>query len=89
MENVFAYLVVVIMLVALSGLAYWKYNPVMFLVLAGMSMELGLYTPHALKAIDLSGFGTGVGLTLILYSFICIALTYASLFKGERSGDKR
>ena len=78
------FLVTIILLLALSSLAFWWGNPVIFMLTAGITMMAGLYSPDALSALGYSTFGISIGLMLIMYSFICIAFGYRSLFRGSK-----
>lgn len=54
---------------------------------AGASIMAGLYTPDALKSLGYSTFGVSIGLMLIGYSFVNIALAYGNLFKGKEDEE--
>lgn len=77
-------LISVLALIALSTLAYWRGNPVIFVLAASVSMMTGLYAPDALTALDYTAFGVAIGLVLIVYAFVCLALAYGNLL--ERGG---
>lgn len=78
------FFLVLVILIGFSTLAFVKGNPTVFLLAAGSSIMAGLYTPDALTGLGYSTIGMGMGLLLIIYSFVCIALAYANLLKGER-----
>jgi len=63
-----------------SLLAFWKLYPVLFMIAGGASMMLGLAWYDT--------FGTNLGLSislmLILYSLICIAFAFYTLYTGSR-----
>jgi uncharacterized membrane protein len=75
------YIMVVILLSGLSVLSYWRGNPIIFMLTAGTAIMAGLYTPDAMSSLGYNTIGVGVGLMLIMYSLVCIALAYANLFK--------
>ncbi len=81
------YLFVIILLLAFSFMAYWRGNPTLYMVVAGLAMMCGLYSPDALRALNYANFGMSVGLMLIFYSFVCIGMAYANLFKGPVARD--
>jgi hypothetical protein len=78
----------VLIIVFLSYLAYWRGNPVFFMLVAGASIIIGLYTPDALGAMGYDTFGVSIGLMLIAYSFVNIALAFGSLFRGPSEGEE-
>lgn len=77
------YIAAIMILIFLTFLAYWRGNAVVFMLAAGVSMMAGLYSPGALSELSYSRFGVGIGLMLIMYSFVCIALAYGNLLKGD------
>lgn len=79
------FITAVIILIALTVLAYWRGNPAIYMICAGIAMMSGLYAPDALKGLDYSSFGVSIGLMLIAYALICVGLAYGNMFrpKGE------
>jgi hypothetical protein len=69
------------LVILFTVLAYWRGNPVLFMLAAGASIMVGLYTPDALKGLNYSNFGVTIGLMVILYSFLCIGLAFANAFR--------
>jgi hypothetical protein len=65
--------------VGISGLAFWKPMAPIFMILAAMSMMLGLswYDVHATE------LGMGISLGLIAYSIVCLGLTYRVIFQAR------
>lgn len=82
-----AYLGGILIIVFLSFLAYWRGNPIFFMLTSGVSIIVGLHTPDALKPLGYSTFGISIGLMLIGYSFVNIALAYGNLFKGKEDEE--
>ena len=60
----------------LSVLAFWKPNPHLFMIMAGMSLMLGL----AWFDIYTNELGLGMSLGFIGYSFMCIGFTFKEIF---------
>lgn len=75
------YFAAIMAMIALTIIAYWRGNPVIFMITAGIAIMVGLYTPDALAALGHSTIGVGIGLMLILYSFVCLALAYGNLLR--------
>jgi hypothetical protein len=82
------FLIGLIILIALSYMAYWRGNPVFFMLVAGASIIIGLYTPDALGSLGYSTFGVSIGLMLIGYSFVNIGLAFGSLFRGPSDEEE-
>ena len=75
------------MMIALfSGLAFWKLSPPVFMIVAGLSMMLGLLLPDLISspssttAIDLT-----LGWALIAYGLFCIGSAYRCMFWREET----
>ncbi len=71
-----------ILLLGFSLLAFWKQYPVLFAILAGISMITVLSTPNLLGAAT-THVSLTIGISLVGYAFFCIALTYKNMFTGE------
>lgn len=67
-------------LVLLSVLAFWRPVAPLFMILAGLSMMLGLYWYDVYT--DVTGMGFSLG--LIAYSIMCLGYTFKVIFT---SGD--
>lgn len=83
---ILAYAIGAVIILGLTAICAWKGNPVLFMIISGISIMEGLYSPDALAPLGYSTFGIGVGIMLIFYSFVCIGLAYANLFKGTMAG---
>ena len=71
-------------LVFFSLLAYWRPNPLPFMLAAGTSLMLGLHWYD----VYVTNTGLTVGLMLIVYSFVCVAFAFRCLFwKGDISEE--
>jgi hypothetical protein len=79
------FLLGLIILFGLSALSFWRLNPVCFLSTAGVAMMVGLYTPDALTELGYDTYGIGIGLMLILFSFVCIGFAFVTLFRRTGS----
>jgi len=67
-----------------SLLAYWRPNPLPFMLAAGSSLMLGLqwydvYTTNT---------GLTIGLMLIAYSFVCVAFAFRCIFWKESRDEE-
>ena len=64
-----------------SVLAFWKLYPVLFMIAGGASMMLGL------AWFDTYGtnLGLSISLMIILYSLVCIAFAFWTMFKKKKS----
>lgn len=69
-----------ILIIGLSILAFWKYNAVLFMLLAGASIVFGLYWFDALT----TNLGLSLGLMLIAYSLVCIGFAFVCIFRRGR-----
>ncbi len=65
-----------LLLFGLSALAFWKRYPVLFAVLACISIMTGLYMPRLLGQANL---GMSVGLMLVAYALFCVGMTYKNM----------
>lgn len=79
----------VALLAIFSTLAFWRPNPVLFMITAGISMILGLNAPDLItSAATTTSEDLTIGLSLIIYSFLCIAYAFKVIFwDGETDGD--
>lgn len=81
------FLLGIIILLAFSVLAYWRLNAVLFMLTAGVSMMVGLYTPDALAELGYTTYGIGIGLMVILYSFVNIGFAFRQLFSQTKVSE--
>jgi hypothetical protein len=86
----FTYFIGIVIIVTFTFLAFWRVgkdnggsqsSAILFQLTAGASIIAGLYSPDALSQLGYSTFGVSFGLILIAYSFACVGLAYASIFK--------
>lgn len=85
----FTYFIVIVIILAFTVIAFWRLNEstspnfssILFMLTAGAAMIAGLYSPDALTELGYATFGISFGLILITYSFACLGLAYASIFK--------
>ena len=63
-----------------SFLAFWKPNPVLFMLLAGASIIFGLFWFNVYT----SYVGLAAALLLIIYSFVCCGYAFKSMFRAGK-----
>jgi len=68
--------VAIVILVFLSALAFWNPIAPLFMLMAGVSLMLGLYWYDVFT----NEMGMAMSLVLIGYSFVCIGYTYKVVF---------
>lgn len=73
-------LVQLLPVVLFSFLAFWKLNPVLFMIAAGASLMSGLYWYDYFT----TELGLSIGLMLIAYAFICVSFAYGTIFWRDR-----
>jgi hypothetical protein len=83
-----ALVVALIAVFAVSYMAYWRGNPIFFMAAAGISIMAGLYSPRCLHVAHSPNLGLAVGLMLILYAFVSLALGYVNLLKNRNLEGK-
>ena len=81
------YFTVIILIIVFSGLAYWKGNPVIFMLNSAVSLFAGLYAPDSLNDINYGTFGVAIGLVLIGYAQVNILLAFGNMFKGTEEEE--
>ncbi|GAH36200.1 unnamed protein product, partial [marine sediment metagenome] len=71
----------VLLLIGLSVWAFWRLNPILFMITAAIAIMLGLYWYDAFT----NNLGLALSLMLILYSFVCIGFAFRFIFwtRGE------
>jgi hypothetical protein len=79
------YIFGMVIMVVLSLLAYWRGNASFWMITAGVSLMMGLYSPRALYSLGPDTFGVGIGLLIIMYAFVCIGFAYAEIFKEDEN----
>ena len=67
----------------LTVLAFWHPHTVIFMVLAGVSLMIGLYTPDMLNGTASTPLGLGIGLMMVVFAFLCLALAYKEIWPSE------
>jgi len=78
-----AYIGGLVLITLFTTIAFWRGNPAIFMILAGISLMAGLASPDALTGLGYSTYGISVGLMLIAYAFVCVALAYGNLYRGR------
>lgn len=68
-----------IFILGLSLLAFWQYNPLLFMLVAGASMIFGLYWFDAFT----TNLGLALGLMMIVYALVCVGFAFRCIFKRE------
>ena len=70
-------------IVFFSLLAFWKYNAILFMIAAGVSMMVGLqwYDVYTTDT------GLSISLMMIAYCFVCFGFGFACIFKQVDSED--
>lgn len=88
MAAIFGGLVYIIPLIVLSSLAFWKENAVLFLLVSGVAMMTGLYSPDILGGLNNSSpLGISIGLMLIGFSLLCCGWAFRLMFwRGAKVG---
>lgn len=67
--------------VVLSVLAFWKENPVLFMITFGVSWITGLYAPNIISgSSDTTVMGLTLGLMLIGYGMFCMLMSFRLMF---------
>jgi len=62
-----------------SGVAFWKPNPVLFILNGAVSIFTGLRWYD----LDTSPFGLAIGLAFVVYALYSFALAYRMMFYSE------
>lgn len=77
-------LIPVMLLFGFSLLAFWRLSPVLFLMLAAISLMSSFYAPDFVTGGVTNGFSLTVGMLMLVYSFLSIGLAYWFLFHDTR-----
>ena len=76
-------------IILMSWLAFWKQIPVVFMIVAGISMLLGLNAPDTFSsAATTTDIDKTLGLAFIGYSLFCIGAAYKCMFWQEEVEDE-
>ena len=78
--------VLLLPLIGFSILAFWRLHPVLFLITAGIAIMTGLYVPDILTG-GTTVLSMSVGLVMVMYSFVCVAFAYITIFKANRDEE--
>jgi len=73
--------------VGFSLLAFWRMLPVLFMLTAGIALMTGLSAPNFLTGDTTTPLSMSLGLMLVVYAFLCVALAFLTLFRMGRSRD--
>lgn len=69
------------LLAVFSALAFWRPNPVLFMITAGIAMILGLNAPDLMtSSAATTSSDVTIALSLMTYSFLCIAYAFKTIF---------
>jgi hypothetical protein len=77
-------LIFFIPLIVVSLIAFWRQNPVLFLISAGIAMMMGLKSPDILTGDTTTNLSMSVGLVIVAYAFLCLAFGYVTLLRMGR-----
>ena len=75
--------VLLLPLIGFSILAFWRIHPVLFMLTAGIALMTGLYVPDILTG-GTTVLSMSVGLVIVVYAFVCVAMAYRALFSVRR-----
>jgi ABC-type uncharacterized transport system permease subunit len=70
-----------------SLLAWWKYNPVLFMVTAGVALLVGFNSPDFLSPETTTSLEVTIGLTFIAYALLCVGMAFQTIF-GSRTEEE-
>lgn len=74
-------LVYLLPLAAISALAFWKENHILFMLAFGLAMIAGLNAPDIISGnYETTSMGLTMGALLIVYAFLCVALAFRLMF---------
>lgn len=65
-----------------SLLSWWKYNPILFMVTAGVSLLVGFNAPDFLSPDTTTSLEVTIGLTFIAYALLCVGMAFQTIFRG-------
>lgn len=78
-------IVIMLPIILLSILAFWRQYSVLFMICAGLAMVAGAYMPDILNAGVTDELSISAAISLWLYSLVCIAFAYKTIFFPERN----
>ena len=79
--------VLLLPLILFSVLSFWQMNPVLFMITAGVAVMTGLSAPDILTGDTTTVLSLSTGLVMVLYSFLCLALAYITMFGRIRDSE--
>jgi hypothetical protein len=68
-------------LIVFSILAFWRLNPVLFLIAAAIGLMTGLSIPDLLAGNTSSDLSLSLGLLVVAYGLACVVFAYVTLFR--------
>lgn len=71
-----------------SFLAWWKYNPILFMVTAGVSLLVGFNAPDFLSTDTTTTLEVTIGLSFIAYALLCVGMAFQTIFGGAREEEE-
>jgi len=83
LEGWSAYFLIVVglmFIIGLSFLAFWRFNALLFMLLAGASLMFGFYWYDAFT----TNLGLTLGLMMVAYALVCLALAFRCIFWRDR-----
>ena len=63
-----------------SILAFWRFNALMFILVGGVSIFLGLYWYDAFD----NNLGLAIGILLVAYALVCLGFAFRCIFWRDR-----
>ena len=72
---------VLIPIMFLSALAWWRFNSIAFMLAGGLAIMTGLYAPDVISSASYtSPFDITIALTMICYGLCCWGFAFACMF---------
>lgn len=82
--NAVAGIIMLMPLIIFSALAFWKLHPVLFIILAGISLVTACYMPDIMTSGTTTNLSLTAALGIITYGLACIVFAFMTMFKGAR-----
>lgn len=67
-------------LILLSALAFWRLHPVLFMCLGGIAIIYGCYMPDILTGSVTNNLSLAISLMTFMYSLVCVAFAFKTMF---------
>lgn len=82
--DIFSGFLVFLPLIGISALAFWKDNPVFFMIAFGLSWMIGLNAPNIISGNEqTTTAGIAVGMMMIYYGMFCAGMSFKYSFWGD------